>query len=107
MTVCSQDSPIKERDILLRELNHRFNSGLASAINLVSASAVRAEGSEAKRALSDMVELLHGYADVQQALAMPKGRALVDAATRIRSLPFVLMRKSLFTTLRERRSRSM
>ena len=36
MTVCSQDSPIKERDILLRELNHRFNSGLASAINLVS-----------------------------------------------------------------------
>jgi two-component sensor histidine kinase len=94
MTVCSQDSPIKERDILLRELNHRFNSGLASAINLVSASAVRAEGFEAKRALSDMVELLHGYADVQQALAMPKGRALVDAATRIRTMGSA-MRRSL------------
>jgi anti-sigma regulatory factor (Ser/Thr protein kinase) len=30
-----------------------------------------------------MVELLHGYADVQQALAMPKGKALIDAATYI------------------------
>src|SRR4029079_753161 len=94
VSMCSPDSPIVEQGILLRELNHRFNSGLASAINLVSASAVRAEGSEAKRALSDMVELLHGDADVQQALAMPKGRALVDAATRIRSMGSA-MRRSL------------
>ena len=94
MTVCSPDSPKVEQGILLRELNHRINNGLASAINLVSAAAVRAEGSEAKRALSDMVELLHGYADVQQALAMPKGKALIDAATYVRMMGSA-MRRSL------------
>ena len=94
MTVCRPDSPIVEQGILLRELNHRINSGLASAINLVSAAAVRAEGAEAKRALSDVVELLHGYADVQQALAMPKGKALIDAATYIRMMGCA-MRRSL------------
>ena len=84
MSVCSPDSPIVEHGILLRELNHRIDSGLASAINMVSAAAIRVEGAEAKRALSDVVELLHGHADVQQALAMPKGKALIDAATYIR-----------------------
>ena len=86
MTVFSPDSPVLEQGILLRELNHRINNGLASAINLISAAAVRAEGAEAKRALSDVVELLHGYADVQRALAMPEGEALVDAETYIRRL---------------------
>jgi two-component sensor histidine kinase len=94
VTVCRPDLPIVEQGILLRELNHRINSGLASAINLVSAAAVRVEGLEAKRALSDVVELLHGYADVQQALAMPKGKALIDAATYIRMMECA-MRRSL------------
>ena len=94
MTVCRPDSPKVEQGILLRELNHRINNGLASAINLVSAAAVRAEGPEAKRALSDMVELLHGYADVQQALATPRGKALIDAATYIRMMGCA-MRRSL------------
>jgi two-component sensor histidine kinase len=83
-----------EQGILLRELNHRINNGLASAINLVSAAAVRAEGSEAKRALGDMVDLLHGYADVQQALATPRGKALIDAATYVRMMGSA-MRRSL------------
>jgi two-component sensor histidine kinase len=74
VTVCRPDLPVAEQGILLRELNHRINSGLASAINMVSAAAVRVEGSEAKRALSDVVELLHGYADVQQALAIPRAK---------------------------------
>ena len=94
MTAFSPDPPIQEQGILLRELNHRVNSGFASAINLVSAAAVRVEGAEAKRALSDVVELLHGYADVQQALAMPKGKELIDAATYIRMMGCA-MRRSL------------
>jgi two-component sensor histidine kinase len=85
---------IIEPDILLRELKYRINSGLASAINLVSVAAVRAEGPEAKRALSDVVELLHGHADVLQALARPKGKALIDAATYIRMMGCA-MRRSL------------
>ena len=103
MTVCRPDSPIVEQGILLRELNHRINSGLASAINLVSAAAVRAEGAEAKRALSDVVELLHGYADVQQALAMPKGKALIDAATYVRMMGCA-MRRSLLDRMNIRLS---
>jgi two-component sensor histidine kinase len=83
-----------EQGILLRELNHRINSGLASAINLISAAAVRVEGPEAKRALSDVVDLLHGHADVQRALAMPKGKALIDAATYVRMIGCA-MRRSL------------
>jgi two-component sensor histidine kinase len=94
VSVCSPDSPIVERGILLRELNHRINNGLASAINLVSAATVRVDGAEAKRALSDVVELLHGYADVQQALAVPRGKALIDAATYIRMMGSA-MRRSL------------
>jgi two-component sensor histidine kinase len=94
VTVCRPDSPTAEQGILLRELNHRISNGLASAINLVSAAAVRAEGPEAKRALSDMVELLHGYADVQHALEMPRGKALIDAATYIRMMGCA-MRRSL------------
>ncbi len=86
MNMCSPNSPTVEQGILLRELNHRIDGGLVSAINLVSAAAVRVEGREAKRALSDVVELLHGYADVQQALAVPKGKALIDAATYIRMM---------------------
>jgi two-component sensor histidine kinase len=92
VTVCRPDS---EQAILLRELNYRINAGLASAINLVSAAAVRVEGAEAKRALSDVVELLHGYADVQQALAMPKGKALIDAATYIRMIGSAIRRSLL------------
>jgi two-component sensor histidine kinase len=84
--VFSPDRAASEESILLRELNHRINRELASAINLVSAAVVRAEGAEAKRALTDVVELLHGYGDVHRALAMPEREALIDAATYIRRL---------------------
>jgi two-component sensor histidine kinase len=94
VTVSSPDSPIVEQGILLRELNHRIDSRLASAISLISAAAVRVDGAEAKRALSDVVELLHGYADVQHALAMPRGKALIDAATYVRMMGCA-MRRSL------------
>jgi anti-sigma regulatory factor (Ser/Thr protein kinase) len=41
-----------------------------------------------------VVELLHGHADVQLALAMPRGKALIDAATYIRMMGSA-MRRSL------------
>ncbi|WP_229195387.1 histidine kinase dimerization/phosphoacceptor domain -containing protein [Bradyrhizobium acaciae] len=86
MTVLSPDpSGLPER-VLLRELHHRVTNGVAFAIGLVSAAAIRAEGKEAKSALSDVVELLHGYADVHRALAMPAGDTLIHAATYIRKL---------------------
>ncbi|WP_244547255.1 sensor histidine kinase [Bradyrhizobium sp. Gha] len=72
--------------MLLHELNRRVSNGVAFAIDLVSAAAIRVEATEAKRALSDVVELLHGYADVHRALAMPAGDTLIHAATSIRKL---------------------
>lgn len=78
-------SPI-EQGVLLRELHYRVDNGVAAAINLVSAAAVRAEGTEAKAALSDVVELLHGHAELHRALAMPEGKTLIDAATYLRKL---------------------
>lgn len=95
VSICSPGSPIVQQGILLRELKHRIDGGLASAINLVSAAAVRVEDAEAKRALSDVVELLQGYADVQQTLAVPKGKALIDAATYIRMLSCAVRRSLL------------
>ncbi|MBC9883100.1 sensor histidine kinase [Bradyrhizobium sp. INPA01-394B] len=71
---------------LLRELNRRVTNGVAFAIDLVSAAAIRVEGAEAKCALSDVVELLHSYADVHRTLAMPAGDTLIHAATYIRKL---------------------
>jgi two-component sensor histidine kinase len=43
--------------ILVRELTHRINNQLTSAINVVTAAAVRADHLEAKVALGNVVEL--------------------------------------------------
>lgn len=86
MTKSSPESPPIEEGLLLRELHHRVNNGVTAAIDMVSAAAVRAEGREAKAALSDVVELLHGHAELHRALAMPEGRTLIDAATYLRKL---------------------
>ena len=86
MTMLSQDPHRPEDGLLLRELHHRVDKGIASAIDLVSAAVVRADGAEAKSALSDVVELLHGHAELHRSLATPRGEALNDAATYIRRL---------------------
>ncbi|MDF0515722.1 sensor histidine kinase [Bradyrhizobium yuanmingense] len=86
MTVSNQEPAGLQEGVLLRELNRRVTNGVAFAINLVSAAAIRAEGAEAKRALSDVAELLHGYADLHRALAVPAGETLIHAATYLRKL---------------------
>ncbi|WFU39535.1 sensor histidine kinase [Bradyrhizobium sp. CB82] len=95
MTVLNPDRPGLQEGVLLRELHHRVTNGVAFAIDLVSAAAIRAEGTEAKCALSDVVELLHGYADVHRALAMPAGETLIHAATYIRKLGLGMRRALL------------
>jgi len=87
--------PGLEMGTLLRELNHRIENQFSSAINLISAEAVRAEGTEAKAGLSNVVELLNGYADVHRALLKPKNDALVDAAIYLRKLCCALRRAVL------------
>ena len=95
MTVFNQVLPVLDEQTLLRELNHRVNNEFTSAINLVSVAAVRAEGSEAKAALTNVVELLHGYADVHRALMTPDRETLIDAAGYARKLGFAMSRSLL------------
>lgn len=95
MTVFSPDPPPIEEDVLLRELHHRVNNGVAATIDLVSAAAVRVDGMEAKAALRDVVDLLHGHAELHRALARPHGKALVDAATYVRKLGNAMRRSWL------------
>ncbi|MCP3459571.1 sensor histidine kinase [Bradyrhizobium sp. CCGUVB23] len=95
MTVFTPDPPALQEGALLRELHHRVSNGVASAISLVSAAAIRVDGPEAKHALSDVVELLHGYADVHRALAMPGGETLLQTATYVRKLGCAMRRALL------------
>jgi two-component sensor histidine kinase len=71
---------------LVRELTSRINIQLSSAIEMVTAAAVRADNLEAKAALGNVAELLHGQANVHRVLSIPEGNALVDAAQYLRSL---------------------
>ena len=80
---------------VVRELNHRINNDFASAINIVSVGAMLAEDSEVKAALSKVVELLHQYAEVHRALAIPESGVLTDAAEYLRRLGVAIRRSTL------------
>ena len=75
-----------DRSLLLRELNHRINNEFTSAICTVSAKAVMAGDGAVKAALLDIVDVLHGYADVHRALHMPDCGRLTDVARYLQQL---------------------
>jgi two-component sensor histidine kinase len=93
--VLSQDSHRLPEGVLLRESHHRVADGVASALDLVSAAIIRAEGAQAKAALIDVASLLHGHAEVHLMLARPQGEALVDAAAHVRKLGCAMRRSRL------------
>jgi two-component sensor histidine kinase len=68
--------PDPDGSLLLRELNHRVNNEITSTICTISAKAVKPDDAAVKAALLDVVDLLHGYADVHKALRMPDPRQL-------------------------------
>ena len=84
-TAVAHPPDLNERT-LVRELTHRINNQLASAIDVVTAAAVRADNPEAKVALGNVVELLQEQANVHRVLAVPEGDSLVDAAQYLRRL---------------------
>ena len=90
-TAVAHPSDLNERT-LVRELTHRINNQLASAINVVTAATVRAEHPETKVALGNVTELLQEQANVHRVLAIPEGDALVDAAQYLRKLCLALTR---------------
>jgi two-component sensor histidine kinase len=80
---------------LVRELTNRIKNQLASAIDVVTAAAVRADNPEAKVALGNVVEPLQEQANVHRALTLPEGDALVDAARYLRKLCLATTRSRL------------
>lgn len=66
--------------MLLREISHRINNELASAISLVSVTANRCNSAEAKVALAAVEDRLRSYAQVHQSLQMPEFSTTIDLA---------------------------
>jgi two-component sensor histidine kinase len=84
-----------EGRILLDELNHRIRNELASVITLVACKAVRTDNADAKRELSDVVDLLHQHAELRSILTMPDHDALADAGEQLRKLALAMSRCKL------------
>src|SRR3954454_3454914 len=84
--------PDPEGSLLLRELNHRVNNELTSAICTISGKAVESDDVAVKAALLDVVELLDGYADVHKALRMPDPGPLGLSALKTTSIPHTCCR---------------
>jgi hypothetical protein len=87
--------PDPDGSLLLRELNHRVNNELNSTICTISAKAVKSDDVAVKAALLDVVDLLHGYADVHKALRMPDTGHLTDAARYLQHLCFSITKYRL------------
>jgi len=90
-------APLSDPDgsLLLRELNHRVNNELTSTICTISAKAVESDDVAVKAALLDVVDLLHGYADVHKALRIPDPGHLTDAARYLQHLCFSITKYRL------------
>jgi two-component sensor histidine kinase len=89
--------PLSDPDgaLLIRELNHRINNELTSAICAVSIKAVQSDCVAVKAALLDVIELLHQCADVHQALHAPDRARLTDAANYLQRVCFSITKYRL------------
>jgi two-component sensor histidine kinase len=90
--------PILEERVLLQELNHRISNEFCAAISVVSLAAARSRNNEVKVALTGVGELLHHYAEVHQALMLPKQETRIDAAGYLRNLCLSIKRSKLDQT---------
>jgi len=72
--------------LLLREISHRVNNELASAIGLVSVMARRSDSQEVKSALAMVQDRLENFARVQHSLQMPDYTTTIDLAVYVRQL---------------------
>jgi two-component sensor histidine kinase len=88
-------SPNPDGSLLLRELNHRINNELTSAICAVSVKAVESDSAAVKAALLEVVDLLHQCADVHRALHIPDQGRLTDAARYLQQVCFSITKYQL------------
>jgi two-component sensor histidine kinase len=81
--------------LLLREFSHRINNELASAIGLISVAAHRCAGTEARDALTAVLDRLENYASVQHSLQMPEYSTTIELTTYINQLCCAISRSKL------------
>jgi len=72
--------------LLLREISHRVNNELASAISLVSVTARRCNSNETRAVLATVQDRLESFAQVQHSLQMPEYTTTIDLAAYIHQL---------------------
>lgn len=80
------DGRLTAERLLLRELAHRIDDELASAIDLVSRAANRCEGAEARAALASVQDRLESHARLCHALQMPQFATTIDLAAYLQQL---------------------
>ena len=81
--------------VLLNELNHGISNEFTSAISVISRVAARSSNVEVKATLTRVTELLYRYAEVHQALQMPKHDVRTNSAAYLRNLCLSISRSKL------------
>ncbi|MBR0907157.1 histidine kinase dimerization/phosphoacceptor domain -containing protein [Bradyrhizobium liaoningense] len=89
------DGGIKAERLLLRELAHRIDDELASAIDLVSKAANGCDATDARQTLASLQDRLESHARLHHALQMPEFSTTVDLAAYLRQLCRSISRASL------------
>ncbi|KRR22596.1 histidine kinase dimerization/phosphoacceptor domain -containing protein [Bradyrhizobium retamae] len=89
------DGGAKAERLVLRELEHRTDVELASAIDLVTKAINRCDGVEARAALASVQERLESHARLRHALQMPQFTTTVDLAAYLQQLCRSISRSSL------------
>ncbi|WP_441228409.1 sensor histidine kinase [Tardiphaga sp. 20_F10_N6_6] len=84
LTVLEMPTPIDR--VVLHEITHRINNEFASAIQVVSLASARSSNDGIKRALNEVVEILHSFARVHHLLQMPASEGDVDVGQYLRKL---------------------
>jgi two-component sensor histidine kinase len=89
------DGGVAAERLLLRELAHRIDDELASAIDLVSKAAGHCDGTEAKATLASVQDRLESHARLCHLLQLPQFTTAIDLAAYLQQLCRSISRSSL------------
>ncbi|TFW56715.1 sensor histidine kinase [Bradyrhizobium sp. MOS001] len=81
--------------ILLREMSHRMNNELSSAIGVIAVAAARSENDEARATLIAVQNQLQNYAGVHHSLAMPEYDTAIELNAYLHRLCKAISRSKL------------
>jgi two-component sensor histidine kinase len=87
--------PAATERLLLRELSHRINNELTSAIGLISTAANHCGSDEARAVLARVLVRLQNYAQVHHSLQMPEYTTTIDLRAYLQQLCRAISRSKL------------